>query len=218
MIGRRVLDVAPAELAALREQYSGVLLDVGTGDGKHVVHVARNRPDLLVVGLDANTDALRKTSARVAARADRGGLPNALFVRSAAERPPAGLCDVTEVHVLMPWGSLLRGMLGEGPVLAALAAACRPGAPFLVTLNLHAWRPPVPEVGNSAEPDPSSAISTLAPRYAAAGWRLATAEYLDDAGIAALATSWTKRLGSSRDQLDVLALRGTVAGPGPAAT
>ena len=115
----------------------------------------------------------------------------------------------------MPWGSLLRGTLGEGPVLEALAAACVPGAPFLVTLNLHAWRPPVPEVGGSAEPDPATAISVLAPRYAAAGWRLAEADYLDEAGIAALATSWTKRLGSSRDQLDVLALRGTVSPPGP---
>ena len=105
---------------------------------------------------------------------------------------------------------LLRGMLGEGPVLEAISAVCRPGAPFLVTLNLHAWRPPVPEVGELPEPDPASARTALAERYAAAGWRLTEAEYLDDAGIAALATSWTKRLGSSRARFDVLALRGTV--------
>lgn len=212
VIGKRVVDLLPAEFAALRERYAGVLLDVGTGDGKHVLHLARQRPDLLVVGLDANADGLRRTSAKAAARADRGGLPNAVFVRSAAERLPEGLTGVTEVHVLMPWGSLLRGTLGEGPVLEALAAACTPDAPFLVTLNLHAWRPPVPEVGDSPEPDPDTAIDGLAPRYAAAGWHLTEAAYLDDAGIAALATSWTKRLGSSRDRLDVLALRGTVPG------
>lgn len=213
VIGRRIVDVTPAEFAVLRDRHAGVLLDVGTGDGKHVLHVARQRPDLLVVGLDASVDALRKTSAKAGARAERGGLPNVVFVRSAAEQLPAGLTGVTEVHVLMPWGSLLRGTLGEGPVLEAVAAACTPGAPFLVTLNLHAWRPPVPEVGDSAEPDPRSALAGLAPRYAAAGWHLAEAAYLDDAGIAALATSWTKRLGSSRDQLDVLALRGSVRRP-----
>jgi Methylase involved in ubiquinone/menaquinone biosynthesis len=210
VIGKRVVELSAAEFAALRERHTAVLLDVGTGDGKHVLHVARERPDLLVVGLDANADALRKTSAKAAARADRGGLPNVVFLRAAAERLPDGLSDVAEVHVLMPWGSLLRGMLGEGPVLEAISAVCRPGAPFLVTLNLHAWRPPVPEVGELPEPDPASARTALAERYAAAGWRLTEAEYLDDAGIAALATSWTKRLGSSRARFDVLALRGTV--------
>ncbi|MGI5130226.1 class I SAM-dependent methyltransferase [Pseudonocardia sp. CA-107938] len=210
VIGKRVVELSPAEFAALRERHAGVLLDVGTGDGKHVLHVARQRPDMLVVGLDANADALRRTSARAAVRADRGGLPNVVFVRAAAERPPAGLSGVDEVHVLMPWGSLLRGTLGDGPVLESLAAVCAPGAPFLVTLNLHAWRPPVPEVGELPEPDPASALTGLRARYADAGWQLTGAEYLDDAGIAALATSWTKRLGSSRDQLDVLALHGTV--------
>ena len=87
VIGKRVVELQPAEFAALRERYSGVLLDVGTGDGKHVLHVAGQRPELLVVGLDANADGLRKTSAKAAARADRGGLPNAA-VR--AGRPPSG--------------------------------------------------------------------------------------------------------------------------------
>jgi 16S rRNA (adenine(1408)-N(1))-methyltransferase len=210
VIGKRVVELPPAEFAALRAQHSGVLLDVGTGDGKHVLHLARQRPDLLVVGLDASVDAVRKTSAKAAARPDRGGLPNAVFLRAGAERPPEGLDGVGEVHVLMPWGSLLRGTLGDGTVLEALAAVCTPGAPFLVTLNLHAWRPPVPEVGGRPEPDPESALTGLRDRYGTAGWRLAEAHYLDDAGIAALATSWTKRLGSTRDQLDVLALRGTV--------
>lgn len=210
IIGRRVVELPPAEFAELRAQHSGLLLDVGTGDGKHVLHLARRHPEMLVIGLDASVDALRKTSAKAAARADRGGLPNVVFLRAAAERPPAGLVGVDEVHVLMPWGSLLRGTLGDGTVLEALAAVCRPGAPFLVTLNLHAWRPPVPEVGARPEPDPESALTGLRDRYAVAGWRLTEAHYLDDAGVAALATSWTKRLGSSRDQLDVLALHGTV--------
>ena len=211
VIGKRVVDVAPAEFAALRAAHEEVLLDVGTGDGKHVVHVARRRPDALVVGLDASADAMRKTSARAAVRPDRGGLANALFLRGAAERLPEGLVGVSEVHVLMPWGSLLRGVVGgDQAMLTTIGAACRPGATFLVALNLHAWRPPVPEVGGSTEPDPESALRDLAPLYAAAGWTLDAAAYLDDAGIAALATSWTKRLGSSRDQLDVLALTGRI--------
>ena len=70
VIGKRVVELSAAEFAALRERHTAVLLDVGTGDGKHVLHVARERPDLLVVGLDANADALRKTSAKAAKKAE----------------------------------------------------------------------------------------------------------------------------------------------------
>jgi 16S rRNA (adenine(1408)-N(1))-methyltransferase len=113
----------------------------------------------------------------------------------------------------MPWGSLLRAFVEpDAAVLRGVADRCRADAEFLVTLNLHAWRPAVPEVGDTAEPTPES-VMAFAPRYAAAGWRITSADYLDAAGIAELGTSWTKRLGSSRNQLDVLALRGTIRLP-----
>lgn len=199
------------DFRALRASYRAVLLDVGTGDGKHAAHLARRHPDLLVVGLDANRDNMRKVSARAAANPARGGLPNVLFVWAAAEQLPAELREVAALHVLMPWGSLLRGLLGADPaLLCGLADACRSGAEFLVTLNLHAWRPPVPEVGDRPEPTPDSARATLAACYAAAGWRLTGAHYLDADQIAELATSWTRRLTSSRNQFDVLALAGTI--------
>jgi 16S rRNA (adenine(1408)-N(1))-methyltransferase len=211
VIGKATIDLDAAAFAAARAQFSGVLLDLGTGDGKHVLTEARRRPDSLIVGLDAGPDAMRRTAARAGAKPARGGVANALFVWAAVERLPAELAGVTEVHCLMPWGSLLRALVTpEVPVLRALAAACGPGAPFLITLNLHAWRPPVPEVGSSAEPTADSALEQLAPAYAAAGWTIEAADYLDDAQIAELGTSWTKRLGSSRDALAVLALRGTI--------
>jgi 16S rRNA (adenine(1408)-N(1))-methyltransferase len=209
VIGRRVVDFSPEEYAEVRKRYAAALIDVGTGDGKHVLHLARSRPDWLVIGLDASADRMRKSSTRAAASPARGGLANVLFVCAAAERLPAGLADITEVHVLMPWGSLLRGMVGhDRDMLAGMAAITEPGATFLVTLNLHAWRPPVPEVGEVPEPDPRWATTRLAETYARAGWRLDAAEYLDEARISALATSWTKRLGASRSQFDVLSLTG----------
>jgi 16S rRNA (adenine(1408)-N(1))-methyltransferase len=213
VVGRATIDLDAAAFAALRARHpGGVVLDVGTGDGKHVLAVARRRPDTLVVGLDAGPDAMRKTAARAAAKPAKGGVPNAVFVWAAVEDLPAELADVTEVHCLMPWGSLLRAFVEPNEVvLRGVAARCRPGAPFLLTLNLHAWRPPVPEVGDTAEPTPES-VADLAPTYAAAGWRVDAADYLDATGIAELGTSWTKRLGSSRTDLGVLAIRGTIPG------
>jgi len=211
VVGKSTINLDAVDVAALRGQFpGGMVVDLGTGDGKHVLAVARRRPDALIVGLDAGPDAMRKTAARAAAKPARGGVPNAVFVWAAVEDLPAELTDVTEVHCLMPWGSLLRAFVEPNEhVLRGVAERCRSGADFLLTLNLHAWRPPVPEVGDTPEPTPDS-VAELAATYAAAGWRIDSADYLDAAGIAELGTSWTKRLGSSRSELDVLALRGSI--------
>ncbi|SHG15889.1 16S rRNA (adenine(1408)-N(1))-methyltransferase [Jatrophihabitans endophyticus] len=215
VIGKATRDLDAAAFAALREPYRELVVDLGTGDGKHVLAVARSRPDALVVGLDAGPDAMRRTAHRAAARPAKGGVPNAVFVWAAVEQLPGELHAVDEVHCLMPWGSLLRALVTPEPVvLRGVAASCRPGAPFLVTLNLHAWRPPVADVGGTPEPTPASVDDVLAPGYAAAGWMLSAADYLDDAQLTGLGTSWTKRLGSTREELAVLGLRGTIGQDG----
>jgi 16S rRNA (adenine(1408)-N(1))-methyltransferase len=227
VVGNRVLEITGNEFAQLRSGRQ-LLVDVGTGDGKHVLHQARARPDWLVVGLDAAPDRMRKASLTASSKPARGGTPNAIYVWAAVERLPAELTDVDEIHVLMPWGSLLRETVGpDGLALGGLRAASRATARMLITLNLHAWRPPVPEVGAMAEPSPEWAMTELAAAYRAAGWSLDRAEYLDGSGIDALATSWARRLQSSRPEFDVLALhasaldaagdripRATWAGPG----
>jgi 16S rRNA (adenine(1408)-N(1))-methyltransferase len=212
VVGKATLDLDATAFAELRAPYSGLVVDVGTGDGKHVLAVARARPSALVVGVDAGPDAMRKVAARAAAKPAKGGTPNAVFVWAAVEQWPAELDGVTELHSLMPWGSLLRAFVRpDEDVLRSIASHCVPGAPFLVTLNLHAWRPPVPEVGKAPEPTPASALDTLGPAYARAGWTLSAADYVGEDELAGLGTSWTKRLGSSRDTLAVLALRGTLS-------
>jgi 16S rRNA (adenine(1408)-N(1))-methyltransferase len=62
-----------------------VAIDLGTGDGRHVLAAAAADPDTLVVGVDAVAAAMAVAS-RKAAR--RGALPNALFAAAAAEHPP----------------------------------------------------------------------------------------------------------------------------------
>src|SRR4029077_6174969 len=95
-----------------------------------VVSLARRRPDALVVGVDAGPDAMRSTAQRAARKPAKGGVPNALFVWAAVEELPAELTDVTEVHALMPWGSLLRALVApDERVLRDVARRCRPGAP-----------------------------------------------------------------------------------------
>jgi 16S rRNA (adenine(1408)-N(1))-methyltransferase len=214
VIGKATTELDAAHFAELRDGYSDLVVDLGTGDGKHVRTLARARPDALVVGLDAGPDAMRPVAAQAARKPAKGGLLNALFVWAAVEALPAELTDVTEVHCLMPWGSLLRALVEpDEDVLRGVAAACRRGAPFLVTLNLHAWRPPVAEVGGTREPTPESAVQLLAPVYGRAGWQLEAADHVGAQELAAFGTSWTKRLGSTRSELAVLALRGRIGAP-----
>jgi len=205
VVGRSIAELAGDEFGALRAGRK-MLVDVGTGDGKHVLHEARRRPEWLVVGVDAAPAQLQRASTSAARKPAKGGLANALFVQAAAESLPAELVDADELHVLMPWGSLLRGCLQPDAVLASLRSVARDGARLMVTLNLHAWRPPVPEVGTTVEPTPESVLVDLVDVYAGAGWRIASANYLDGEAIAALATSWGRRLNSSREQFEVLAI------------
>lgn len=60
-------------------------LDLGTGDGRHVLALARARTDTLVIGVDANAAGMLEASRRAARR---GALRNALFAVAAAEHPP----------------------------------------------------------------------------------------------------------------------------------
>jgi 16S rRNA (adenine(1408)-N(1))-methyltransferase len=62
-----------------------VALDLGTGDGRHVIAAASARPRTLVIGVDANAAGMAEASRRAARRA---ALPNALFAVAAAEHPP----------------------------------------------------------------------------------------------------------------------------------
>ena len=60
-------------------------LDVGTGDGRHVLASAAEDPDTLVIGVDANAAGMAEASRRAMRR---GARPNALFAVAAAEHPP----------------------------------------------------------------------------------------------------------------------------------
>src|SRR5260370_15798459 len=97
--GRRVEEVPEADFRQARAGYRGLLLDVGTGDGKHAYQLARQRPDWLVVGLDANRDNMRRSASRAAAKPTRGRVADLWYVWAAAEQLPAGLTPGDALHL-----------------------------------------------------------------------------------------------------------------------
>ena len=109
-------------------------IDLGTGDGRSVLRTARLDPSRLIIGIDAHADGMRVASRK----AHKAGLSNAVFVVAAAESLPEELAGTADrVTVTLPWGSLLRGLvLGEGPILAEIAAVCSPGGEVTVLWSL----------------------------------------------------------------------------------
>jgi 16S rRNA (adenine(1408)-N(1))-methyltransferase len=167
-----------------------VAVDLGTGDGRHVLAAAARRPDTLVIGVDANAAAMADSSRR--ASRGRAALPNALFAVAAAERPPEALHGMAgSLTVNFPWGSLLRGLLGEDDaVLAGVARLMAPGAEGAALLSV------VPRDGMPAVPPPAS----LAPAYARHGLELVEMRAATPEEVAASGSSWAKRLRAGRER------------------
>jgi hypothetical protein len=90
----------------------GVVIDIGTGDGRFVSAAARKNPAKFYIGIDANIKPLEKISMKATRNPAKGGLPNVLFIQAAIENLPEEL-DATadEIHIHFPWGSLLRAVI-----------------------------------------------------------------------------------------------------------
>ena len=106
----------------------GVIIDIGTGDGRFVYQSARRNPNKFFIGIDPNTPPLEKISEKIHRKPAKGGAPNVLFVQSSIEDLPAELDGVAnEVHIHFPWGSLLRAVAtGDKEALYNLRRICAP--------------------------------------------------------------------------------------------
>ena len=185
------------QLAALLAAARPVLLDVGCGDGRHTVRWAQRRPDALVVGLDAEITRLERSL--VAAR--RRKLP-VLFLGAAVEHPPAALLGrAVELAVVMPWGSLLDGILGADlDVLRCVLALGAPDATLEAVVNVRPWDAPASlDRKLAATPQPTAEhLAGLVEAYRELGWRLEPAGWLTDAEARALGSTWASRVVSAR--------------------
>lgn len=167
-----------------------MILDLGTGDGRAVLARAAAEPSSLVIGVDAVASAMAENSRR----ADRRGLANVLFLVAGAESlvdsPLTGTADL--VTVTMPWGSLLRGVLGLDP--AALAGAAAGLAARDSRVEVLASVVPSDRVDGLACLDASQA-ERIADAWRCAGLELTVMRPAASDDLAAVRSSWARRLG-----------------------
>jgi hypothetical protein len=166
--------------------YGDVLIDVGTGDGRYVLYVARRTsPEWFAIGVDACRDNLREAS--------RKAPGNALYVIANALELPDELGGMaSKITLNFPWGSLLTGLLdGEPTLLEGLITIARPGAALEIRLNASA----LTEAGYTLQSGGAQVRRALHE----AGFDTDDPVLLDSSGLRQCHTTWAKRLAYGRD-------------------
>jgi len=170
----------------------GVIIDIGTGDGRFVYQSARRNPKKFYIGIDPNTRPLEKISEKIHRKSAKGGAPNVLFIQSAVEDLPAELDGVAnEVHVHFPWGSLLRAVvMGDVEVMRNLRRVCAEGALLEVVIGIDPVRDKT-EI-ERLEIKPEFIDDGLVENYRVAGFEIVEQGTLTSSQ--SVETSWSKRL------------------------
>ena len=180
---------------------AGIVIDLGTGDGRFVYQSARENPQRFYIGIDANPKPLRKISEKIHRNPARGGAPNVLFLQAAVEDLPEELNGVAdEVHVHFPWGSLLRAVaVGEELILRNLRRVCAEGAWLEVVIGLDPDKDQT-EIARLGLPEISEGYlaGELIPRYQAAGFDIVDKGVLPATQWREIKSSWAKRLATNR--------------------
>ena len=175
----------------------GVIIDIGTGDGRFVYQSARLNPNKFYIGIDPNTRPLQKISEKIHRRPAKGGAPNALFIQAAVDDLPAELDGVAdEIHVHFPWGSLLHAVAtGDIEVLRNLRRICAGGASLEVVIGLDSERDQAEIERLGLSPVTLEFIdNVLGPNYAAAGFQIVERGTIGAAEWPRINTSWARRL------------------------
>ncbi|MGZ8514658.1 MAG: hypothetical protein ACXW4H_05575 [Candidatus Limnocylindrales bacterium] len=172
-----------------------VVIDLGTGDGRAVLARAAAEPGTFVIGIDANAGAMAESSRRAARGRGSQRLANAWFAVESAEALPGPLANVAStLTVVMPWGSLLRGVFGlDDAVLRGVASIVAPQGRVEVLTSVSRWD--AVEGLASLDRDAEAGITSA---WAAVGFELVSMRPVTLHDHQQARSSWARRLGDRR--------------------
>ena len=188
-----------ADIDTRRRAAARTVVDVGTGDGRYPYALATEHDDWFVIGVDALDEAMGETAYKAGRKPAKGGRTNVVYVRGAVEHLSEELRDIAdEVHVMLPWGRLLEGIvIPDDDVLRGLALL---GPRLHVVLNGEIWESSLPvRFDHLPVPTPQYIAANVAPALSAVGIAVDPARYLTAAEAKSLPTTWARRLGHNRD-------------------
>lgn len=117
---------------------AGIIVEIGSGDGKFALAIAHENPDKLVFAVEPNHTAAIKTSLKAAKSKAKGGTKNAIFVLGSLEELPDELKGkVNQVFINFPWAGLLDGLIsGDEVAWGNIAEIMQPGADIDLLFSL----------------------------------------------------------------------------------
>ena len=181
----------------------GVVMDIGTGDGRFVYRSAQANPRKFYIGIDANAKPLEKISMKATRKPAKGGLANVLFMQAAIENLPEELNETAdELHIHFPWGSLLAAVaLGDDAALASLRRIAAPECVLEIIIGVDEERDRT-EIERLGLPRVSEEYlrKDLIPKYARAGFEVLRSGALNPAEWSRLETSWARKLRNDGDR------------------
>jgi 16S rRNA (adenine(1408)-N(1))-methyltransferase len=181
----------------------GIVVDIGTGDGRFVSVLARQNPRQFYIGIDANAKPLEKISMKATRKPSKGGLPNVLFVQAAVENLPEELNEIAdEIHIHFPWGSLLRSVvLGDENILSSLRRISAPEGILEIVIGLDEVRDKT-EIERLNLPGLTEKYlqETLIPKFQSAGFNVLESGVLDSIQWSKIETSWAKKLSGNEER------------------
>jgi len=90
----------------------GIILHIGTGDGKFSYELARKYKNRFIIGIDSSKENLKDISTRIYKKESKGGLANMLFINANIFDLPEELKGIAnQIFINFPWGSLLKGIV-----------------------------------------------------------------------------------------------------------
>mgnify|MGYP003429591701 CR=1 FL=1 len=183
--GRKSLDLDFNELKERLANYSRILLDLGTGDGRYARILAEEHPGWFVIGVDACRENLHKHS--------QAKLENMLFVIARAQSLPRELNGlVSHITINFPWGSLLESLLvGDPRLMRGLESISNSTASLDLRLNGGA----LTEAGTTLEAGTEKIYDNLL----RAGWQVEAPVTMDANTLRTFPSTWARRLTFGRD-------------------
>ena len=199
--GKTTRQLAAQEFKDMVSPYGETVIDVGTGNGRFVYESARSRPDTFFIGIDSDRNNLVKYSHKIYRKPQRGGLSNVLYVIANVENLPEELDGIADtVWIILPWGSLLQGVVqGKAGVLSNIAKIMSQDAALKVFINYDIKYEPA-EIERLGLPELTIDYvdSVLAPNYRREGIIIAEATFVGTEETKKLASTWAKRLAYAR--------------------
>jgi 16S rRNA (adenine(1408)-N(1))-methyltransferase len=181
----------------------GIVIDIGTGDGRFVSAMARANPNKFFIGIDANVKPLEKPSMKATRKPNKGGLPNVMFVQAAIEGLPDefdGVAD--EIHIHFPWGSLLRAVAnGEADALSSVRRVAAPNCLLEIVIGIDPDRDRA-ELDRLGIQDLSETYigTVLTAKYRNSGFEIKESGKLERLEWSTLETSWARKLQVNKDR------------------